>query len=80
MPEDRTRLAALLREISTHEHRAGRPLLSALVVLQGRQRPGRGFFNLARELGVMGDTNHADFVAHELDRVYACWAPGTGER
>lgn len=69
----------MLREISTHERRAGRPLLSVLVVLQGRQRPGRGFFNLARELGVRGEANDADFLAQERDRVYAYWAHGTAE-
>jgi hypothetical protein len=69
-PADRERLAALLRAISTAEHSAGRPLLTAVVVLQGRGRPGRGFFDLARSLGLHGGMDDEAFHLAELSRVY----------
>jgi hypothetical protein len=69
-PADRERLAALLREISTAEHAAGRPMLTAVVVHRGRGRPGRGFFDLARLLGRHTSDDEAFFVA-ELGKVYA---------
>jgi len=42
----------MLDEINRYEHREGRPLLSAVVVVQEDNKPGEGFFKLARELGV----------------------------
>jgi hypothetical protein len=42
----------MLGEVSTNEHRAGRGMLSVLVVHKtGDMRPGPGFFDLARKLG-----------------------------
>jgi hypothetical protein len=73
-PADRAALAAALRAISTAEHAAGRPLLSAVVVLQGRGRPGRGFFALARALGRHTDPDDAAFFRRELACVHATWA------
>jgi hypothetical protein len=74
---DRTKLANILGEISTHEHEQNRPLLSAVVVLGGESVPGEGFFKLARDLGVHTggnpDQNLAFFV-REINRVYAEWA------
>lgn len=73
-PADRAALAAALRAISTAEHATGRPLLSAVVVLQGRGMPGRGFFTLARALGRHTDADDAAFFQRELARVHATWA------
>jgi len=70
---DRAAFASLLREISTYEHRQGRPLLSAVVVLRGRRMPGKGFFDLARALGVHTGDDDAAFLASELARVHAHW-------
>ncbi len=76
--EDRRRLAQLLRAISTAEHRRGRPLLSAVVVHRARHRPGAGFFDLARELGLLQDARDREarerFFRAELARVHATWA------
>jgi hypothetical protein len=72
-PADRERLAGLLRAISTAEHAAGRPLLTVIVVLQGRDRPGRGFFDLARSLGLHAGSDDAAFYAAELERLYQAW-------
>lgn len=49
-PHD-TRLAHFLGEISTKEHEAGRPLITALVVHKHDLQPGKGFFDLAMSLG-----------------------------
>lgn len=80
-PADRERLATLLRAISTAEHAAGRPMLTAVVVLQGRGRPGRGFFNLARELGRHDGAEDEAFLAAEAERVYqAAQGPANEQR
>ncbi|PTE11771.1 hypothetical protein [Mesorhizobium helmanticense] len=49
-PHD-TRLAHFLGEISTEEHEAGRPLITALVVHKHDLQPGKGFLELAMSLG-----------------------------
>jgi hypothetical protein len=51
-------LAALLRDVSESEDRAGRGMLGAVVVGAYSGIPGRGFFSLARYLGREG-TNEA---------------------
>lgn len=76
------RLFVALDEISTVEHRQGRPLLSAVVVSSTSQRPGGGFFKMAKQNGVQGpDEVNKTFFAAELNRVRDYWAghaaPGT---
>jgi len=72
-PHD-TRFFHLLGEISREEDKAGRGMMSALVVHKdGDMQPGPGFFELAEELGK--DTS--DILRcwmDELKRVYACWS------
>ena len=52
LPTDQ-RFLFLLREISTDEYRAGRGMLTAVVVHKvGDYKPGPGFFELARGLGL----------------------------
>lgn len=71
------RLFGLLDEISTEEDGAGRGLLSVVVVHKdGDQRPGPGFFQLAKQRG--RDTS--DVVAcwiSELQKVYTYWSKQT---
>ena len=51
-PKDE-RLDELLRQLSTDEERAGRGMITALVVHKtGDMEPGPGFFELATRLGV----------------------------
>ena len=74
-PHHRRELGRILGEISTEEEHSGRPLLSAIVVHKDDHLPGKGFFELARELskinpGVDNDT----FYASELQRVFDEWA------
>jgi hypothetical protein len=71
--EDRRRLADLLREVSVGEHRQRRPMLSVVVVLRRRGTPGRGFFDLARELGRYDGSDPQAFWTAELNRVYDEW-------
>ena len=72
-PAQRTDLSRLLREVSLHEHAAGRPLLTAVVVSQDTRLPGRGFFALMRSLG-FGEGGDEALFARELQRVHAHWA------
>jgi hypothetical protein len=67
------RLPYFLEEISVEENRAGRGMLSALVVYKyGEHKPGPGFFELAHKLG--RDIKDIDkcWIA-ELNTVYAAW-------
>lgn len=75
-PAHRNELAALLGDVSAHEHGLGRPLLSAVVVLAESGWPGQGFFDLARECGRMrADQDNLAFFALELRAVHDHWCP-----
>jgi len=66
------RLFDLIGEISTEESAAGRGMLSALVVTIGENKPGAGFFELAKQLGY--DVKDQDtFWDAEVKRVCAAW-------
>lgn len=73
LQHERARLGKVLGEISRGEHAAGRPLLSAVVVLGSSRMPGRGFFDLARELGVHASRDDVAFYAAHLRAVHDCW-------
>lgn len=63
-------LACIAGELSITEFIQSRPLLSAMVINKDTQRPGQGFFNLARDLGcnVIDDDT---FWSNELNRIYS---------
>jgi len=67
------RLFAMLGEVSTEEARAGRGMLSALVVhKEGDMQPGPGFFDLAKSLG----RDASDILkcwVEEFRKVHAYW-------
>lgn len=66
----------VLGEISEDEHRAERPLLSAVAVAT-TGFPGDGFFNLASRLGKYAGNTTRDkkqFWIQERDQVYFEWA------
>ena len=73
-PEDRRRIGAILDRINRVEHCAGRPLLSAVVILKDENMPGKGFFDLAKELRRQ-PPNEGDllFWVGEFQRVRAYW-------
>jgi hypothetical protein len=67
----------VLGEISENEHRAGRPMLSAIAVNEAGI-PGEGFFKLARRLGKLATQDaraEEQFLNSERNSVYATWAP-----
>ncbi|MBI4212719.1 MAG: hypothetical protein HY534_00230 [Chloroflexi bacterium] len=67
-------LTSSLRAISEVEHREGRPLLSAVCVMAGVKRPGQGFFDLARLVGLMpAGQDNREFFEAEIARVHAYW-------
>jgi hypothetical protein len=72
-PAGRLRVAEILKEISTAEHAAGRPLLSAVVVMKGKKLPGAGFFGLAQRVGLYDGTDPQDFWRREVQRVWDYW-------
>jgi len=65
----------VLAQIAGDEHRAGRPLLTALVVT-GKSIPGNIFFSSARDLGLLKTTDPAEemrFWMAEEARVWDTW-------
>lgn len=72
-PHD-TRLFHLLGEISSEEDKAGRGMLTAIVVHKsGDKQPGPGFFELAKLLG-KDTTGRFDCWISELKKVHDYWA------
>ena len=72
------RLYRVLDLVCCQEHHAGRPLLAALVVKEGTDCPGPGFFETARDLGLYngnGRRKDREFWQAEVARVHAYWAP-----
>lgn len=78
LPPESPALAAMLEEISTEQNKAGKGMLTVLVVHKtGDQRPGQGFYKLAKRLG--RETSDEDRCwIEELNRVYEEW--GTSKR
>jgi hypothetical protein len=73
-------IGRILGRISSEEAHAGRPLLSVIVVSQDTKRPGGGFYNLGKELGLLqpGETEDR-FIDRQTERVYDYWqAEGRG--
>ncbi len=65
----------ILGEISEDEHKAGRPMLSA-VAMGVNGLPGEGFFTLARKLGKLSATaadQELQFWKNERQKVYDTW-------
>lgn len=73
LPTDQ-RFFFLLREISADEYRAGRGMLTAVVVHKvGDFKPGPGFFELARGLGL--DARDTDRLwIEQISRVHDYWS------
>jgi hypothetical protein len=65
-------LTELLCSISTAENRAGRGMLSAVVVRGDTGLPGDGFFKLAGKLGFKYEDERA-FWEQERAKVYVAW-------
>jgi hypothetical protein len=68
------RFHELLGEISREEARAGRGMLSALVVhKRGDYKPGPGFFKFAREIGHAFDDGDK-FWLEQIRVIFSSWA------
>ena len=65
----------LLEIVSVYETCHARPLLSVVVFSTTARKPGRGFFALARELGLLTEEEDEDaFYRHQLGAVYHTWS------
>lgn len=74
-PHD-ARLFHLLGEISIEEDKAGRGMLTAIVVHKsGDMQPGPGFFELAKSLG-KNTKDPLIFWIYEFNKVHDYWANG----
>ncbi len=68
----------LLEAVGRHEHDAGHPLLTAIVIYKGGSEPGAGFFSLAQSVGrlpggsISRETRDA-FWAREIAEVFRFW-------
>jgi len=77
LPPDRNLIGHWLGEISEHEVRAGRHMLSAVVVRkegEGFGDPGKGFYECARDLGVYTGSDDLDFWAKEVKWLHDYWS------
>ena len=77
MPPDRDLIGQWLDEISEHEVKAGRHMLSALVGHKegrGLGDPEKGFYEYARELGVYTGSDDIGFWAKEVKWLHDYWS------
>ena len=65
-------IGGLIGAISENEVKLGRPMLSAIVIgVSGK--PGEGFFDWARNLGVFQGTDEEAFWNEECKKLYQEW-------
>ena len=74
--DDITELFKYLTKVSRTMHIRRRPLLTVIVVDEGRDQPGSGFFKLAKELGVFKEDisskiEKEKFFKRELEKVFS---------
>ena len=63
-------LATMLRDISIDETNQGRGMLSVIVIHKdGDMMPGKGFFDLAKELNKKGISDKVKFWSDEFNKV-----------
>ncbi len=68
-------LGEVLERISQYEAVHHRPLLSVVVFSTTDRKPGKGFFRLARELGLLRAEDDEDaFYRFQLGAVYHTWS------
>ena len=80
-PDAPQTLAAPLDEIYRHEHREGRPPLSAVVAHKdGDRMSGVGFFNVAWELGRYKCGDPEQYWRQELELVWDYWQDHYADR
>ena len=72
-PADRNEIGRILGAISEREHNDKHPMLSVVVVHADTRYPGKGFFTLARELGLYHGDDELVFFVKELKKVQEYW-------
>ncbi|WXT99942.1 MAG: hypothetical protein Ctma_0648 [Catillopecten margaritatus gill symbiont] len=77
--KDRRKLYDMLDEISLYEHKANRPMLTALIVHKGiDNKPGKGFYTKAEELGYYSGSKKSldqlDFWVSQIKQIFAEWS------
>jgi hypothetical protein len=65
-----------LGSVSSFEVKAGRPMLSAVVVRRDTERPGEGFFDLARRYLGFDFDDDDQFWLEQRESAYKVWADG----
>jgi len=77
MPPDRDLIGHWLGEIAKIEVKEGRHMLSALVVHkkgEGFSDPGKGFYSLAKELGIYAGNDDLGFWTKEVKWLHDYWS------
>lgn len=75
-PNERGLIGSLLGQVSRKEVEQGRPMISCLVVSNGTNMPGKGFFELAEILyGISINNNDAQlkFFVDEMNKTIDFW-------
>ncbi|MBI4283556.1 MAG: hypothetical protein HY663_03700 [Chloroflexi bacterium] len=67
-------LWAMLDNINRYEHSQRRPMLSSVVIVQAENRPGSGFWESARGLGLFQNGDESIFWIEELKKVWDYWS------
>jgi hypothetical protein len=67
-------LVKILDRIAIADIKSGRPLLVAVVIRADRGTPSKGFFDFAKQHGLMKRQDEVGFFSNELGRVYDAWA------
>lgn len=76
---DRIKLGQHLDNICQFEYAHGRPLLPTVVIGERLQSPGKNYFAMARQLGLMNGQTDREYFAKELRRVHAFWKEAPAE-
>jgi len=75
-PQDRLEKGRIIGEVSVHEFKQKRPLLSALVIARSGEE-GDGFYKLCEDLGITSDWRKLKrdgiFAAQEIGRCHDFW-------
>lgn len=72
LPHHRNEIAGILGDIGAYEHRADRPVLSAVAVFKNTFEHGKGFYALCQELGI-GDAKKLERDLFGVQQIKACF-------
>lgn len=76
-PHFGAQVGKVLGRISEDEVAAGRPMLSAIVVSKDDMLPGRGFYDLGKQLRQVRDgEDEVAFAVRQIRQVHGHWSQG----